>query len=215
MNNKTTIYVVRHGQSEGNLTNDTAVIDALNKYGPLETPLTELGKKQAQEIAAILENIPFDAIFSSDMMRAKQTADIIAAKRDMNVITEATIRERDYGRDFFMLNKNQRNELKKAMNDLNDEEKLNYRFFPNTESPLDAVMRFKQFLLKIIPLYRGKNILVVNHGNVMRSFLIHIKYLKYDELPHESINNCGYYVLESDGITFSIIKTYGVNKKII
>lgn len=66
-----TIYLVRHGETDNNKNNiiQGSVVDmALNKKG----------EKQAQQGAARLKKIPFTAAFSSDLVRAKQTAEIIS-----------------------------------------------------------------------------------------------------------------------------------------
>ena len=65
------IYFVRHGESEGNV--------KLIMQGP-ETLLTERGREQAVAIAERCAKLPIEAIVSSSMVRAKQTAEIIAEK---------------------------------------------------------------------------------------------------------------------------------------
>lgn len=71
------IYMVRHGESEGNRD---------NKFrGRADHALTELGRKQAAEAADYLRNVHFDAIFSSPLSRAYETALIIAEGRRIKV----------------------------------------------------------------------------------------------------------------------------------
>ena len=60
------VYVIRHGQSEGN---------RLELHcGWSATPLSELGHKQARSANAYLKDVPFDRIYCSDLLRARQTA---------------------------------------------------------------------------------------------------------------------------------------------
>ena len=66
-----TIYFVRHGQSEGNV---SAV------YQTVSSPLTEGGKRQARFIAERCSKLPIEAVVSSTQLRAKETASIIAEK---------------------------------------------------------------------------------------------------------------------------------------
>jgi len=58
----TRVYFVRHGESESNLITQFA--------GSLDMPLTEKGRKQAALTAEFLKNIPFSAVYSSDLSRA-------------------------------------------------------------------------------------------------------------------------------------------------
>ena len=61
------LYVIRHGQSETNLRGCYT--------GWAQVPLTEKGIGDAQGIRPLLEKIPFDKIYTSDLIRAKQTAE--------------------------------------------------------------------------------------------------------------------------------------------
>ena len=82
---KTTIYLVRHGQSVGNLKDQF--------MGHTDTPLTELGLQQAEMAAAYLKDIPIDAIYSSDLQRAYNTACATAKRKDMPVTKTKNMRE--------------------------------------------------------------------------------------------------------------------------
>lgn len=61
------IYMIRHGQTEANLKRV--------HYGQTDISLTPLGIEQAVEAGAKLRGIKFDKIYSSDLIRARQTAD--------------------------------------------------------------------------------------------------------------------------------------------
>ncbi|MFA6198073.1 MAG: histidine phosphatase family protein [Patescibacteria group bacterium] len=62
------VYFVRHGQSEAN---------SLPIYQPLDSPLTELGKKQALHIAKRIARLSFEVLIASPLTRSKQTAEVI------------------------------------------------------------------------------------------------------------------------------------------
>lgn len=208
-----TIYIVRHGESIGN------VYYAKHGYYlpnlKLGTDLSQLGIKQAQDIAKKLVHIHFDAIFSSDYIRAKRTAEIIALERKMDVITTKIIRERNLGSMEGKLTISVRNEIKRLQKGMSDLEKMKMKLTPDMESEEELITRFINFLREIAIAYSGKTILVVNHGKMMRTLLIHLGFAKYDELPHESIKNTGYIKLESDGVDFIVKETWGVNKQIL
>jgi broad specificity phosphatase PhoE len=83
-------YFVRHGESEANT---RRVIS--NRESPFG--LTDLGKKQANSLAGKLKDIPFSAIFSSPVRRARETADLLSQSlRQPYQVTEA-LREYDCG----------------------------------------------------------------------------------------------------------------------
>ncbi|WP_404388129.1 histidine phosphatase family protein [Ligilactobacillus animalis] len=83
----TTIYCVRHGQSEANL---AQIMQGIK----IDTPLTKLGQQQALAAKAKLANVSFDAVYASPLKRAVQTANLISS-------TTPTLDERlvefDYG----------------------------------------------------------------------------------------------------------------------
>ena len=81
----TKLIVVRHGQSESNL--------AQIFTGQGDTLLTELGKRQAQNTARFLREIPIDAIYSSDLSRAVETARPTAEAHGLPVHAEPLLRE--------------------------------------------------------------------------------------------------------------------------
>jgi broad specificity phosphatase PhoE len=203
----TTIYVVRHGESESNVFAHENPDKPASQFGEYGSSLTQKGRNQAQKVAHQLRTTVFADIFSSDLARAKETAEIIARERDLEVITDKTIRERFFGEH---MSKTQKQEIEKALDTLNEQEKFAFKYFPNGESGYDVVKRFKKFLESIIPVYSNKNILIVSHSYVMRSFLIHEGYATYNEIPSGSIKNGGYFVVETDGKTYEIVKRYGI-----
>ena len=67
------IYVTRHGETDYN---------AAGRYcGSTDVPLNENGLAQARDLARRLARVKFDAVISSPMLRARQTADIVCAAR--------------------------------------------------------------------------------------------------------------------------------------
>lgn len=105
----TTIYIVRHGQTEGN-------IKQIFGLAP-EFSLTDHGKQQVKKLSKKLSLIHFDYIFSSDLLRAKQTAEILAKGRNIPIATREALRERSYGR----LNGKTAKEIKRKLEDVYDQ----------------------------------------------------------------------------------------------
>lgn len=84
------IYLVRHGETQSNL-------DRVFQ-GHLDTSLTDRGRQQAECVARSLESVHFDAIYSSDLARAADTARAIAARQGRaDVILDPGLREMHYG----------------------------------------------------------------------------------------------------------------------
>ena len=89
MPRKTSILLIRHGQSAGN---------AEGRFGGHSaTPLSILGKQQAETTAKILTKERIDAIYSSDLFRAVETAQPLAEKLGLDVIKTEAFRERHIG----------------------------------------------------------------------------------------------------------------------
>jgi probable phosphoglycerate mutase len=87
---RTRILLVRHGQSHGN---------AERRFGGHSpTPLSELGFRQADAAARALASEGLTAIYSSDLLRALQTAEPIARATGLEVRPTAAFRERSVGR---------------------------------------------------------------------------------------------------------------------
>jgi probable phosphoglycerate mutase len=83
------ITLVRHGETTWN---------AMNKVqGQLESPLSPRGIEQAQALARRLQHESFDALYSSDLTRARDTAQTIAALNGHDIVIDARLRERHYG----------------------------------------------------------------------------------------------------------------------
>jgi probable phosphoglycerate mutase len=85
MNKITKVILVRHGQSLGKLTRCF--------IGHGYAPLTELGHEQAEKSAVFLDKYPIDAIYSSDLMRACQTAEHTAKRHGLEIIKDSGLRE--------------------------------------------------------------------------------------------------------------------------
>jgi broad specificity phosphatase PhoE len=85
----TTILLARHGESDWNRDQ--------RWQGHADRPLTDLGRSQAQSLAERLADIDLDAIYSSDLTRARETAEIVARPRGLDVTTIPALREVDVG----------------------------------------------------------------------------------------------------------------------
>ena len=85
----TNVYFVRHGESVSNLITQFA--------GSLDMPLTEKGRQQADLTAVFLREIPFTAVYTSDLSRAYATGLAIAQTHNVPIFATDQLREIDAG----------------------------------------------------------------------------------------------------------------------
>ena len=83
------IWLVRHGQTEWN--------EQRRFCGQTDMPLSPLGRRQARKLASQLQHKPITAIYSSDLGRARETAEIIAKKRLIHIFFSPVWREIHFG----------------------------------------------------------------------------------------------------------------------
>lgn len=212
MASKTTycsIYLARHGESEWN------AIDKIQ--GQQDTDLTLQGEKQALNLANKLKHINFAAIFSSDLMRAKRTAEIIKLDRQLAIITAQALRERTFGQAEGKTG----HEFESTFKDLiQKREKLSYqnrykfKLAPDIESDEELMIRFLTYLREIAVAYIDKTILVVCHSGPLRTLLIHLGFATYKQMPPAggTVSNTAYVKLLSDGVDFFVKDTFGITK---
>lgn len=85
----TEILLIRHGETAWNAVR--------RLQGHLDIPLNTEGERQAAALGRALTAVPVDAVYASDLQRAMQTAQAIAAPRDLTVQIEPGLRERAFG----------------------------------------------------------------------------------------------------------------------
>ena len=86
---KTTLLAIRHGET---------VWNSEKRYqGHGDSPLTETGRNQVAALGRRMEKIRFDALISSDLGRAQQTASIVADYTGHSLEIDSRLRERNYG----------------------------------------------------------------------------------------------------------------------
>ena len=144
---ETTIILVRHGETVDNARQIM--------QGQTQGELNDKGRDQARQVAERLACEQLDAVVASDLHRAIQTAEIIAALHGMTVQTTPLLRERDWGG-------------------------FTGRFIPelkgevwpeDIESEEALLERARQFLIYITATYPGKRVVAVGHGIINKAIL--------------------------------------------
>lgn len=206
--NKTcTLYLVRHGETDWN--------NQQKMQGHQNIPLNKNGEAQSLEAAKRLKKVKFDDAYSSDLIRAKRTTEIIAIEHQLAVKTTQALRELTFGEFEGQTVTYYREELKEILDKLSQlpfEEKANYQFPRGIESINSGISRFITFLREIAIAHPKQTILIGTHGGMIRNFLIHLGFGTEKELSFGAISNAAHVVLLSDGIDFFVQDTWGVNK---
>ncbi len=205
--NLCTIYLVRHGQSEGNVKR--------LMQGHKDYPLTQKGEEQARETGKILSNVHFDAVFSSDLLRAKRTAEIIALEKKLAVLTTQALRERTFGKfedvsydDFDKLFAKHHT----IIESLEQSKQLSYRYHKEIETDEEVMSRFITFVREIAVAYPDKTILLVSHGGLIFSLLAHLGVADRKQIHEGMIKNAAYVKLQTDGVEFTIKEIYNIEQ---
>ena len=143
----TTIYLVRHGETVDNARQIM--------QGQTQGELNEKGREQARQVAERLALEAIDAVVASDLHRAIQTAEIIAAPHGLPVVTTPLLRERDWGSFTGCYIPDLRGKI-----------------WPDDIESEDALLqRALAFLQKMTATYEGKRVVAVGHGIINKAIL--------------------------------------------
>ena len=182
---KNVLVLVRHGESEWN---------RLNMFtGWQDVDLTEEGVAEAHRAGAMLkaEGAHVDLAFTSLLKRAQNTLKIILSELDQDklpIVFDAALNERHYG-DLVGLNKD---EARQRWGE--EQVHLWQRSYdiapPGGESLKDTAARVLPFYTKrIVPeLQAGKNVILVAHGNSLRSLVMQLDRLSPEQVKELSIS---------------------------
>jgi broad specificity phosphatase PhoE len=201
----TIIYIVRHGESEANRDNIIS--------GQIDPALTEAGRAQARETKAALSHVKFDAVYSSDLQRAAETAGIIFGQAVPAHRQKVNFRERNFGTVDGKPGHHLEG-LHEKMLSMAADESLNYKPVPGMESDNEVADRFIAELEQIARVHGGQTILVGAHGGTIRTTLVRLQNLRYSDMPQGSFKNAGYAKLTYADGKFTVDEVVGVDKQL-
>ena len=167
---RTQVIIVRHGQTEWNL--------KLVRQGHFDSPLTDKGIAQARALAQRLAQEKFTALYSSDLGRAVQTAQIIANATGHVIITDERLRERHLG-IFQGLSGDEIRERFPEEYRLHRTVGPTY-VIPGGESVEQQVARNIAYLNEIGQKHIGETIVVMTHGGVLSGLFRHTFSIPYN-----------------------------------
>jgi broad specificity phosphatase PhoE len=169
---RTRLIFVRHAEAVGN--------KIRRFHGWTDSPITEKGHLQAQRAAERLKDMPIDVIYSSSLLRTRQTVGYIAAAKGMDVITSEDLREINGGdwEDLTWAELEQRwpEEYNTWENDPHKHR------MPNGESMADFQQRLINEIIHIIRQHEGKNICIVTHGTAIRAMICYFRACTLEEM---------------------------------
>ncbi len=179
----TEAWLIRHAESLGNA--------AHVLQGQEDLPLSPLGHRQARKLAERIvtahRNRPFAAIYCSDLMRARETADTLAIAIGLPVVTDARLREIDVGRWAGL--------TQAQIAERFPEEWLAWQSRDPTmrrgggESYQDAQIRLTPVILELSDRHQHQRVLIVTHGGVLRAYLAGVMGLPLSHLWHLGMSN--------------------------
>jgi broad specificity phosphatase PhoE len=152
----TTVLLVRHGATEWNIEK--------RAQGQSDIPLNDLGRSQAREVAAALSGLDLAAIYSSDLARARDTAEAIARVHGLEVTTDAAFREIDQGDWTGLTDVEIRRRWPDRWGVLR-----HHIARPRGESPDDVCRRALGGLRRVVTEHPEGVVVVVSHGAAIRT----------------------------------------------
>ena len=204
------IYLVRHGEAEGNL---KGVV-----MGQTDYKLTDTGRNQAREAIAKFKDKKINRVIASDLSRAYKTATILAEGLGIaNVEVAPQVSERHFGN---MQDKNKQ-ELSEVFKEqyaelglLNTEAQLAYKFSVEMESAEEALTRLYSYLQHVDAEHQGENILIVTHSGLLGPFLVKQGLKKFDvPVAVGGIGNLAHINLEVDAGRVKVVGVDGIELK--
>jgi broad specificity phosphatase PhoE len=138
----TELLLVRHGETDWNAEGKL--------QGHTDRPLNDYGRRQAQALADRLASEDIDAVYASDLSRARETAEIVGSKLGLPVVVDPDLREKNWGN----------------WEGLTSDERLHIEFEGETsEAHRDRTLSAVQ---RIVERHPGERVVVVTHGGSLR-----------------------------------------------
>ncbi|MDH7481591.1 MAG: alpha-ribazole phosphatase [Armatimonadota bacterium] len=175
------IILVRHGETIYNLE---------RRYqGHTDAELTELGKKQALRTAERLSREDITAIYSSDLIRASETARIIAKYHNLPVQTDMRLRECAFG-DWEGLTVDEIKERYPELYANYQRDSVQHRA-PNGERLESLLERVSSVVNRIVKKHLNETVVLVGHGGTIHAFICYALDAPLYAFRKIRLDNCG------------------------
>ena len=172
--------MVRHGESTWN---ELGLVQGQDDT----SRLTEHGRLQARALAIELDHEDFDAVLSSDLTRAFETATILTEARGVPIVTSRLLRERCFG----VAETRPLGALTPELTGIRDGRVIDENARPEGgESLRDFSDRVERFVEEAIAVYAGARLLVVAHGGTIRTLNALLSQRSIVDVPWDGVENC-------------------------
>ena len=177
-----TLWLVRHGQSAGNVARDAAeaashaMIDISHR--DMDVPLSPLGEEQSRALGLWFAQMPLDlqptAVLTSPYRRACQTTDLVLSAARLNA-DEVSYRadERLREKEFGILDRLTKFGIQQKFPELSQQRRHVGKFYfrpPGGESWCDVILRLRSVIDTLTREYRGERVLIVAHQVIVTCF---------------------------------------------
>jgi broad specificity phosphatase PhoE len=190
-----TLLLTRHGETDWNAT---------HRWQGFTGPrLNELGRRQAERLAAELVGTNIDAIYSSDTIRATETAEIVAASLGLDVRQDTRLREVNFG-EWEGLTRQEINE--RYAGAFSEWDACKLAAPTGGETDLEMAARVLEAVAEIAHKHKGETILVVTSGGPIRAVQAHAQRIDQAvaRLHLERAENCAVFELKVAGDSFTL-----------
>lgn len=171
-----TVYLVRHGQTVGNLENFSQTPD---------TPLTEAGHEGAKAVASRFTHLNIEKLVASPYKRAQETAGYISEVKNLPIVTFDSWHENL--RPEAIRGKTYNEDTKDTFEGYYNNFWSDVSEFEGAESFADVLVRIKN-CLQFLDSEESETIAVVSHGDFLRMFVAHLLAEQSDEIAlHEKV----------------------------
>tara|TARA_B100001996_G_scaffold365778_1_gene335943 strand:- start:1318 stop:1929 length:612 start_codon:yes stop_codon:yes gene_type:complete len=182
---ETEIILIRHGETEWN--------SQKRMQGHSNSDLSEVGRGQIQALGELMKNVSFDHIYSSDSLRARQTAEAITQYSGHTLQFDQRIREKNLG-VFEGLTSTEAKERHPEIYRLFKTAGANY-VIDEGESTQQLLERALEFIEEIRLRHPQERVVMVTHGGVVRVLMKHALGLSIDSPTRFIIKNTGIFGL--------------------
>jgi broad specificity phosphatase PhoE len=191
------MYLIRHGATEANLARPTRLQG--RRHNP---PLARLGLRQAELTRDFLAIRPVDACYCSPLLRAVQTASIIAEPHGISPQLLDDLIECDVGSWEGMDWQSIRNfDAEGYQRFMSCPSEFGY---PGGESFADVYLRSQRCMEELLTKHAGQSILVVAHHVVNRTYLAGLMGLTPGQARLVTLDNCGISVVTREDVTTTV-----------
>ena len=168
----TRLLLIRHGETDWNQEG--------RWQGQADVPLNEAGRRQAERISELLEECPIEAVYSSDLQRACETARVLAAEKGLPLVVDERLREIHQG-DWQGLKVSEIEASYGRLFKERNSDLLNVAP-PGGETATLVKQRMLAAICDILAQHTGKTVAIFSHG-----FSLAVLRAHYLDLPAERI----------------------------